>query len=115
MNRINTDNKFSRRTLLKFGAAGAFFLLLSEWKIARLFSSQKSEPKGALSLRTESVYNQDRKYPLRKSQDNPEVKAIYAEFLGHPCSEKSHHLLHTHYIDRSAKIKELRKQGLIKF
>lgn len=115
MNSVNTKNTYTRRSVLKFGAVGAFFLLISEWKISKLFSAQKGEEKGVLSLRTESVYNQDRKYPLRKSQDNPEVKAIYAEFLGHPCSEKSHHLLHTEYIDRSSKITALRKQGLIKY
>jgi len=114
MNSINTGNRYTRRTVIKFGALGAFFLLLNEWTIGKLFSSEKGVPKGVLSLRTESVYNQDRKYPLRKSQDNPEVKAIYAEFLGHPCSEKSHHLLHTEYIDRSAKLTALKKQGIIK-
>lgn len=113
MNSINTKDKYTRRSVLKFGFAGAAFLFISEWKIGRLFSSEKE--KGVLSSRTESVYNQDRKYTLRKSQDNPEVKAIYAEFLGHPCSEKSHHLLHTEYTDRSARITALMKQGVIKY
>jgi len=28
------------------------------------------------------------------------VKALYEEFLGKPLGEKSHHLLHTHYVKR---------------
>jgi iron only hydrogenase large subunit-like protein len=45
----------------------------------------------------------DRRMPLRKSHENPEVQAIYKEFYGEPCSEKSHHLLHTIYFDKKIK------------
>ena len=38
---------------------------------------------------------------LRKSHENPEVKAIYDEYLGEPNSHKAHELLHTHYTERS--------------
>lgn len=62
--------------------------------------------------RTESVYEQDRKMPLRKSQDNPMVKQIYKDFLEHPNSHKSHELLHTDYTDRSAGVKNLRLKGI---
>ncbi|MDO9680904.1 MAG: iron hydrogenase small subunit, partial [Bacteroidales bacterium] len=31
---------------------------------------------------------------------NPEVIKIYADFLGKPLGEKSHHLLHTKYTPR---------------
>ena len=34
---------------------------------------------------------------IRKSHENPAVCALYEEFLGAPCGEISHHLLHTHY------------------
>ena len=33
-------------------------------------------------------------------QDNPDVIAIYKEFLGKPNSHKAHELLHTHYVER---------------
>ena len=38
---------------------------------------------------------------FRKSHENPNVKKVYEEFLGKPLGEKSHHLLHTKYKDRS--------------
>ena len=50
--------------------------------------------------RIAAIYREDEGKKLRKSHDNPEVKQIYEEFLGKPLSEKSHHLLHTHYIVR---------------
>ena len=31
---------------------------------------------------------------------SPAIKRLYAEFLGEPLREKSHHLLHTHYAAR---------------
>ncbi len=47
--------------------------------------------------RTEAIYMEDSGKPLRKSHENPEIIAIYKEFLGEPLSHKSHELLHTHY------------------
>jgi len=47
--------------------------------------------------RTEAIYMEDTGKPIRKSHENPEVVAIYKEFLGEPLSHKSHELLHTHY------------------
>jgi NADH-quinone oxidoreductase subunit G/NADP-reducing hydrogenase subunit HndD len=47
--------------------------------------------------RMDGLYEADRQLPMRKSHENPEVKAIYEKFLGQPLGEKSHHLLHTHY------------------
>ena len=46
--------------------------------------------------RTNGLYEDDRNLKTRKSQDNPEVKAIYAEFLGEPGGKKAHELLHSH-------------------
>ena len=47
--------------------------------------------------RIEAIYKEDEGKELRKSHENPYIKMIYEEFLGKPLSEKSHHLLHTHY------------------
>ena len=33
--------------------------------------------------------------PIRFSHENPDVQALYREYLGQPLSEKAHHLLHT--------------------
>lgn len=43
------------------------------------------------------IYKHDEHLPIRKSHENPEIKALYDEFLGSPNSEKAHHLLHTEY------------------
>ena len=50
--------------------------------------------------RISSVYQADRDLPIRKSHENPTIKALYDEFLIKPLGEKSHHLLHTHYTNR---------------
>jgi iron only hydrogenase large subunit-like protein len=50
--------------------------------------------------RAKAIYAEDAGMPLRKSHLNPEIIKIYSDFLGTPLSEKSHHLLHTHYTTR---------------
>jgi len=50
--------------------------------------------------RTEAIYAEDMGMPIRKSHENPEVIAIYKDFLGEPNGHKSHDLLHTHYTAR---------------
>ena len=51
--------------------------------------------------RIRAIYKEDEGKKLRKSHDNPEIKQIYAEFLGKPLGKKSHKLLHTHYTQSS--------------
>jgi NADH-quinone oxidoreductase subunit G/[NiFe] hydrogenase diaphorase moiety small subunit/NADP-reducing hydrogenase subunit HndD len=50
--------------------------------------------------RAEAIYAEDAGMPYRKSHENPEIIKIYKDFLGHPLSEVSHHLLHTKYTPR---------------
>jgi len=50
----------------------------------------------------EAIYAEDMHMDLRKSHDNPEVTAIYQEFLEEPNSHKAHELLHTHYTERES-------------
>lgn len=45
--------------------------------------------------RARVLYNIDKANALRFSHENPDVQALYKEYLGEPCSELSHHLLHT--------------------
>jgi NADP-reducing hydrogenase subunit HndD len=52
--------------------------------------------------RMKAIYSEDEHMILRKSHENPEVLAIYKEFLGKPNSHKSHDLLHTHYVVRES-------------
>ena len=55
------------------------------------------------AVRAAATYDEDEAMTIRKSHENPAIKKIYEEFLGEPCGHKSHELLHTHYVDRSAK------------
>jgi len=50
--------------------------------------------------RAAGIYQDDKDKKMRCSHENPQVKKLYEEFLGKPLSEKSHHLLHTHYKPR---------------
>jgi iron-only hydrogenase group A len=50
--------------------------------------------------RMKAIYSEDENKILRKSHENPDVIAIYKEFLDQPNSHKSHELLHTHYVER---------------
>ena len=56
-----------------------------------------------IQARCEALYAEDAGKPIRKSHENPDIQKLYKEFLGEPLSEKSHHLLHTHYFDKSIK------------
>ena len=50
-----------------------------------------------LEKRMKGLYTEDERKVVRCSHENPDIKALYAEFLGEPGSEKAHHLLHTEY------------------
>ena len=50
--------------------------------------------------RIQAIYKEDEGKPIRKSHANPEVAAIYEQYLKKPLGEKSHHLLHTRYTVR---------------
>ena len=52
--------------------------------------------------RMDAIYAEDMHMDIRKSHDNPEIKAIYEEFLIEPNGHKSHELLHTHYVERES-------------
>jgi len=51
--------------------------------------------------RIAAIYREDEGKKLRKSHENPAIKQLYDEFLGKPLGEKSHHLLHTRYYERT--------------
>ena len=58
---------------------------------------EKTDPR---VLRAKALYDEDAGKAIRKSHENPEIKRIYAEFLGKPNSHKAHELLHTSYTQR---------------
>ena len=51
--------------------------------------------------RMAAIYAEDEGLPIRKSHENPAVKALYEEFLGEPNSHLAHKLLHTHYTPKA--------------
>jgi NADP-reducing hydrogenase subunit HndD len=64
---------------------------------------QPASVRNCIDLRAErakAIYEEDEASVLRRSHENPTIQKLYAEFLGQPCGEKSHHLLHTHYVKR---------------
>jgi ferredoxin hydrogenase small subunit len=87
-----------RREFLKLLAAVVTMTILG----MRTTSNAYAEAKDYLTSRIQAAYTHDRVMKYRKSQDNPSVKKLYAEFLSEPMSPKSEHLLHAVYVDRSA-------------
>lgn len=57
-----------------------------------------------LKARQKAIYQEDAGKAIRKSHENPEIIKLYEEFLGKPLGEKAHHLLHTHYFDKSHEV-----------
>ncbi len=56
----------------------------------------------AVRGRMQALYDIDRDAPVRVSHKNPDIIRLYDEYFKEPLSEKSHHLLHTHYQKRDA-------------
>ncbi|OPX86506.1 MAG: NADP-reducing hydrogenase subunit HndC [Pelotomaculum sp. PtaB.Bin104] len=50
--------------------------------------------------RAEALSKIDLSKKMRTAHENPAVKTIYDEYLGHPLSEKARELLHTSYVSR---------------
>ena len=47
--------------------------------------------------RAQALYSEDERQTLRQSHNNPQIKELYAKYLGEPNSHLAHELLHTHY------------------
>ncbi|MDF2530816.1 MAG: hydrogenase, Fe-only, partial [Clostridia bacterium] len=60
----------------------------------------KEKTEEVKTLRAQGLYNIDQSRKRRKSHENPEVKALYDEYMEKPNSHKAHHILHTHYKKR---------------
>lgn len=63
----------------------------------------KSMDPDVLKKRAQAVYAVDGQAPRRRSFENPDVQALYAEELGRPNSAAAHALLHTRYAERRSK------------
>lgn len=58
----------------------------------------------AQKARIKSLYDRDSQMKLRESHNNPEIIALYKEFLGERGSEVAEKLLHTTYFDKSEQL-----------
>lgn len=58
--------------------------------------------------RMNSLYDEDEAMTLRLCHENPEIHAIYEEFLGYPNSKIALKLLHTKYYDKSKLLEGIR-------
>ena len=47
--------------------------------------------------RASVLYSEDERQVVRQSHNNPDIIALYKNYLGHPLSERAEELLHTHY------------------
>ena len=55
------------------------------------------EGKEMAASRGNQLWKLDAKAPLRFSHENPDVQALYRQYLKAPLGEKSHRLLHVHH------------------
>ena len=55
----------------------------------------REKKEGAAADRAKVLYRYDGANAVRFSHENPDVKALYADYFGKPLSEKAHHLLHS--------------------
>ncbi len=67
------------------------------------FTQNKDE---VVTARLQGLYQIDRDQDIRKSHENPQVRALYQEFLGEPGSYKAHEILHVdNFVHRDTKEK----------
>lgn len=107
-------------------AARELLELMKEGKADYLFIEVMACPEGCISgggqprqkhdylsmceTRQKTLYDLDKKNPIRQSHNNPMITKIYEDFLGEPLSHKSHNLLHTHYSNKKRKVKHTIKE-----
>ncbi|ULO04972.1 iron hydrogenase small subunit [Paenibacillus sp. 19GGS1-52] len=66
-----------------------------------IVDARTSEQIDIKAERAKAIYSEDEAQSIRKSHNNPYIKALYAEFLGEPNGHLAHELLHTRYVKRS--------------
>lgn len=62
-----------------------------------------------VSKRAGVLYSEDERQVIRQSHNNPDIIRLYKEYLGHPLSELSEKLLHTHYNANRERFPSLKK------
>ncbi|MDR1534110.1 MAG: [FeFe] hydrogenase, group A [Planctomycetota bacterium] len=56
---------------------------------------------GLRKLRSNGLTADDRGAKLRCSHQNPDVRKLYADYIGNPLGGRAHQLFHTHYVARN--------------
>ena len=112
----------TRRRFIRSAALIAGALALSLGSVSRAAEQTASLASAAgksvldyMKDRIASVYAREKRMPKRRSQDNPEIIRLYADFLGSPMSAKAERYLHRELTDRSAPLAKLRKKGIIPY
>ena len=100
----------TRRGFLKGACFLSAGLMLSVRMAGRAFAEVKGI-KAYMTDRINAVYGADSAFAPRASQDNSQVRAMYADWLGKPLGELSEEHLHTQWFDKSAEIKSLQRMG----
>ncbi len=62
-----------------------------------IVSSRDRMDKDIAAIRAKALYDEDKSLKLRKSHENPYIKALFDDFLWEPCGHKSHERLLTLY------------------
>jgi hypothetical protein len=102
--RTKEKQTVTRRDFLKITGAISALIMAGVKSVAQ--AAQKTSEKFLERIR--AAYAQDGAMSLRKSQDNPQMQSLYADFLGQPLGGQSEVLLHTSYVDRSAAVTAVR-------
>ena len=58
------------------------------------------------AARANVLYSADRVMPNRRSHNNASLVKLYSDYIGEPCGEEAHKLLHTHYRATPKYVKE---------
>lgn len=100
MNIFFEKTVFTRREFFK-GAGTLAVSLVIAGVFAKLGLTSFVRSDVYIAERAAGLYQLDASMPIRRSHENPEILALYQEFLSpgavKPVSEKAHHLLHTRY------------------
>ncbi len=107
--------KCTRRSFIKFAGIACGYAVLG----LNVAKEAVAAAMDFVAKRQDAVYaadSNDTIYAIKKSQDNPMITALYDKEKGFlkegPCGHDAHHLLHTHYFDRSAAVKALKAKGV---
>jgi ferredoxin hydrogenase small subunit len=101
---------FTRRQFLKASCVVAGGMVIG-LRTTRLAVAAIKQLKDFMLDRINGVYGADAKFKIRASQDNPQVKALYKNWLEKPMSHKAEQFLHMHFTDRSKNVAALTAAG----